>query len=847
MKQTRAFFSFALILLSLYSPNLSAADLYWVATSGNWGDASNWATTSGGAGGAGLPGSSDRAIFDANSGNANVNVAFTIGDLQMDALYSGTVDASVTNPALQIKKDFELLGGTFVSTSGELLLRGNLNYEATFDHNNGTLRILHSTTGIGDNQVLGNPIDLWNLTFSAGAASRTEILCDTLTVSGELELRGNNRILLQGGVIHARGDVDAIGNYSASGTAGSTIILMDETGMQTINGGSSSKTKGLLPHLRIDKPANTLNIVGEVGVTTALENMGTTNPIVTGNGHILSFGVQASSYGAGQVKGPLETDHFFVFALGNTSVNFNNTTVVTGDLTIASRYLIRMDDGTIEVKGDILANNKFGSSSYVGNALIHINGTGLQTWSGGTTSNTQGHLPHVKVTKGAGELAIEGIVGVMGSLENTGSVNPVIPGGSGTLVVRAMSHGMGAVSLKGPFTLPNIRVLPTANCMLDLAGTTLTSTNELWFESGYLIRWDNGTFEGQGDIHARNAFSSTSTSVGNGKLLISGSAPEQLLVGRGQARIGRIPGLIVDKLVGEVLVDDFTTIDGSIELLSGVIKPVNPLDANDVLAVDMHASMVAASAASHVEGPMIKYGTDPFEFPLGANGRYLPLSISGPASLSGYRAEFVPAAPSAGSTSLAALSTCEHWDFSRESGTSDVELSLSWDSGSCLAPSPGDARVAEFDGAVWVDLGNSASSGGAAGGSVTSLTMATSYGQYALGSSVVPNPPPAVAGAGQLKRKLDGGYALSRNCEMSFFFEEDYQNEGLLDYAVLNEAGASVLGPSNQPLAASYGRNAYTIDLAGFGNGFYLLKVANAKGEVSQMRFLHDSAGCSAP
>lgn len=52
------------------------ASFFWVGT-GNWNaaDATNWAATSGGAGGAGVPGSADIAFFDALSGTGTVMLA----------------------------------------------------------------------------------------------------------------------------------------------------------------------------------------------------------------------------------------------------------------------------------------------------------------------------------------------------------------------------------------------------------------------------------------------------------------------------------------------------------------------------------------------------------------------------------------------------------------------------------------------------------------------------------------------------------------------------------------------------------------------------------------------------
>jgi gliding motility-associated-like protein len=47
--------------------NLFAGNFYWVGNSGNWSDASHWATTSGGNGGVGVPTLSDDVHFDQNS------------------------------------------------------------------------------------------------------------------------------------------------------------------------------------------------------------------------------------------------------------------------------------------------------------------------------------------------------------------------------------------------------------------------------------------------------------------------------------------------------------------------------------------------------------------------------------------------------------------------------------------------------------------------------------------------------------------------------------------------------------------------------------------------------------
>lgn len=54
---------------------------YYFVGSGNWSDSARWSLSSGGTGGAGVPGSSDTARFDANSGNVTLTGDTTVGIL----------------------------------------------------------------------------------------------------------------------------------------------------------------------------------------------------------------------------------------------------------------------------------------------------------------------------------------------------------------------------------------------------------------------------------------------------------------------------------------------------------------------------------------------------------------------------------------------------------------------------------------------------------------------------------------------------------------------------------------------------------------------------------------------
>lgn len=90
------------------------ASYYWVGGNGAWNTTatSNWAATSGGAGGAGVPTTADTAIFDANSGAAVVTLGENVSVLIFDASsFAGTIDFSIYT--------------VFVSGNAATVVRGN--------------------------------------------------------------------------------------------------------------------------------------------------------------------------------------------------------------------------------------------------------------------------------------------------------------------------------------------------------------------------------------------------------------------------------------------------------------------------------------------------------------------------------------------------------------------------------------------------------------------------------------------------------------------------------------------------------------------------------------------------
>lgn len=92
------------------------ADRYWIAsTAQNWNNTSYWSTTSGGSGGASVPGSSDHAHFDLNGvGECQLNVGFTIASLTVTSGNSSKIDGTHDT------SDCTVSGDTTLDGSGSL-------------------------------------------------------------------------------------------------------------------------------------------------------------------------------------------------------------------------------------------------------------------------------------------------------------------------------------------------------------------------------------------------------------------------------------------------------------------------------------------------------------------------------------------------------------------------------------------------------------------------------------------------------------------------------------------------------------------------------------------------------
>ena len=201
------------------------ADRYWVGGTAAWDGTAGtkWATTSGGAGGASVPGGSDDVYFDAASGAAVVNIG-------------------AVNSRSLICTGFT---GSFTGAS-QVAVYGGLTLSATMTHTNTLQYIFAATSGTWTVTTAGKTIG-GNINFGNGASTATWTLQDNLTSSANLSvLNGtfntNNFNVTATRLSSSNSNVRAINLGSSTITlsdGGNPVTLSTATNL-TFNAGTSN-------------------------------------------------------------------------------------------------------------------------------------------------------------------------------------------------------------------------------------------------------------------------------------------------------------------------------------------------------------------------------------------------------------------------------------------------------------------------------------------------------------------------------------------------------------------------------------------------------------------------------
>ena len=203
---------------------------------------------------------------------------------------------------------------------------------------------------------------------------------------------------------------------------------------------------------------------------------------------------------------------------------------------------------------------------------------------------------------------------------------------------------------------------------------------------------------------------------------------------------------------GKLLLNVTMDIYGATEFMAGEIHAASATSTGNgiVRFANTVTFPTPANAISFVDGFVRKTGNMAFTFPVGDNGRYAPISISAPANAAHhFTARYVNADAdplfddASKDVSIDHISDCEYWLMDRTNGTSNVSVTLSWDTPrSCGVTVPADLLIARWNGTSWKDQGNTALTGNTTTGSLTTAAAQSSFNAFTLGSSFGTNPLP---------------------------------------------------------------------------------------------------------
>jgi Secretion system C-terminal sorting domain len=157
------------------------------------------------------------------------------------------------------------------------------------------------------------------------------------------------------------------------------------------------------------------------------------------------------------------------------------------------------------------------------------------------------------------------------------------------------------------------------------------------------------------------------------------------------------------------------------------------------------ATVSGASDGSYLDGTITKVGNTSFTFPVGKGGFYRPLAISAPANAADeYSARYFNESPNSlypvaqHEEILNLVRTAEYWTLNRSSGTSNVNITLSWGSNSGVVSDLSLLAVAAWNGTTWTDRGNGGTAGTTTSGTVVTATPSTVYGPFTLAEYKLP-------------------------------------------------------------------------------------------------------------
>lgn len=481
----------------------------------SWNDTSNWSASSGGAGGAGVPTSSDIATFDANSGNCNTDVNSNTSGIDLKAAYPNTLTQDTTRTitlgsagfvqaggtfsggdsdiSIAIG-NFTLSGGTFTNTSATFTIeRGAWDTSTgtyTYNHNNGLVYFKGFITT--DYAISVSTETYYNVRIYGGDNSGWT-LTGVMSVENNLNLGQINWSsgYLNGGTVELKGNLTMDNDGFEGGTSTIRLIGTTDQTMETISGST-----GRFPSIEINKASGDIIFGDDVILNESwtwvaadgLNQAGFALRLVTefsGSSLVKStFTAGGISYGSVSL---LHRERGGIRIVGALTINGTST---FGQFSGKNGEL---SGGSISSKGDIILNGS--SKSFGGSTNYTIDGASNQNISG----LGQFPLSLVTVAKPSGKLILLNTMSPISANHdfdnNSGDID--LNGFGLTLEDRFFNSGIVSDSIGGSTLTYGRGSFIGGSISLENMISSTTQTGIIFSDaSGFTLSVTNFTFNG---------------------------------------------------------------------------------------------------------------------------------------------------------------------------------------------------------------------------------------------------------------------------------------------------------------------------------------------------------------
>ncbi|MCX6316539.1 MAG: T9SS type A sorting domain-containing protein [Bacteroidetes bacterium] len=646
------------------------------AGSNNWGDANNWNPN-------GLPAATDPVTIG-NGFTVILNTNATVASLTVGGGTSGTLTMgnNNTNRTLTVTGNVSVSNGATFNSAGNggnnLNIGGNLTNSGTFDMNVGAADCDVTFNGSANQTISGTgaTTDFNLITINNTGAANDNIV----------EVLPSNFTAAAGFLTLTRGIIKMSGSYTFTNT-----FIPASASLVTINADEGIWLNN--SNVTVSGQNCDISLSGLLRITSGTFNAGT---------------------GA---------DWWF---------NYNSGAVVT------------IEGGALNV-----ASGFFGTLSTSTVTYTQSNGTVTVNTSGNT--GAFGAVPSFGIeatasvfTMSGGSIVIQLLNDVFTDYINLSTTATVT---GGTVQVGNASSPVPASAYWVNSTPPIYNLLVnttnTPTCELQVNTTVI---NDVTIGGGLDAAANNVSLTIGHDLINNGTFSQ-----GTGVVTFNGAALQQIAGSNSTT----FTNLTINNTAGNtttgVSLQRAATVTGTLALTSGHITTTS----TNLLTMNAGSSVSGANFASRisggsnnsfVNGPLRKNGNTDFLFPVGKlNAGHHYCGISAPTNLTdAYTAEYKRSSGAALGTVTAVglnhVSNCENWDLNRVAGTSNVNVTLSWNgSSNCSAAvyvnDLATLTVAHFNGSNWnTHNNNGGTTGTASDGSVT-WNSTPNYSTFTLGST----------------------------------------------------------------------------------------------------------------